>query len=335
MSTTGATILGCAGPDLAPDEAAFFREAAPWGFILFARNIETPDQVRRLTADLRDAVGREAPILVDQEGGRVQRLRAPHWRVWPDPLVQAQAAGPAAARAMYLRYRLIAAELRSVGITVNCAPTCDIARAATHPFLHDRCLGTSAEAVIASARAAAEGLRDGGVLPVIKHIPGHGLASSDSHHALPQVDAPAQSLQTEDFAPFRALSDLPLAMTAHVVYSALDPDLPATLSPRIIELIRTEIGFRGLLMTDDMSMGALAGDLAGLTAAARAAGCDLALHCNGKRPEMEAVVKAAGQLDPSAEARADAAACQVPCPTPFDAEAALAEVQALGLPADA
>lgn len=327
MTAPGATILGCAGPRLTPSEAQFFRDASPWGFILFSRNVESPEQLRSLTAELRAAVGRDAPIFIDQEGGRVQRLRGPIWREWPDPLMQAQAAGTHLRRAMYLRHRLIAQELLAVGIDGNCAPTCDIAGPETHPFLHDRCLGTTADTVIEAARGAADGLIDGGVLPVIKHIPGHGRAATDSHLALPRVDADATSLIAQDFAPFRALANLPLAMTAHVLYPALDPDLPATLSPRIIGMIREEIGFDGLLMTDDLSMGALSGDLAALTAAAMAAGCDLALHCNGRLPEMEAVVTAAGILSPAGQRRAE----RPPRPSPkdFDATAAMAELQAL------
>jgi beta-N-acetylhexosaminidase len=330
MTTPAAAILGCEGAELGADEAAFFRAADPWGFILFARNVQTPQQLRRLTDALRAAVGRAAPIFIDQEGGRVQRLRAPHWREWPDPLVHARAAGPMAGRAMALRHRLIAAELRAVGIDANCAPTCDIAGPATHPFLHDRCLGTSADEVTQRARAAAEGLRAGGVMAVAKHIPGHGRAAADSHHSLPQVDADADSLSEHDFAPFRALADLPAAMTAHVLYSALDPHLPATLSPRIIGLIRDRIGFDGLLMTDDLSMGALAGGLEDLTRAALAAGCDVALHCNGRRPEMEAIITACGRLSAKGVLRAQAAQAWAAAPDPFDAEAALAELAEMG-----
>jgi len=301
----GAFISGCAGPALTPDEAAFFRDADPWGFILFARNVESPGQLRRLTGDLRAAVGRDAPVLIDQEGGRVARLGPPHWRAWPAPRDEVGAAGPArAARAMYLRYRLIAAELRAAGIDVNCAPVADIATPATHPFLRNRCYGETAGAVAAIARAVADGLADGGVLPVLKHIPGHGRATADSHLALPRVAAPPAELEAGDFAAFRALADLPMAMTAHVVFDALDPDLPATLSPLAIEAIRGTIGFAGLLMTDDISMGALAGPVGARAAAARAAGCDLVLHCNGEPAEMAAVAEAAGALDGAAAARA-------------------------------
>ncbi len=300
-----ASILGCAGPTLSGEEAAFFRDAAPWGFILFARNCEGADQIRALCADLRATVGREAPILIDQEGGRVQRLRPPLARDWPAPLDQVQAAGDRAADAMRLRYRIIAQELRALGIDVNCAPCADIAFPATHPFLRNRCLGDSAARVIPQARAVAEGLMSGGVLPVVKHIPGHGRAQVDSHHDLPAVDSLAGKLEATDFEVFRALSDLPMAMTAHVVYTELD-DRPATLSPPVIALIRDQIGFRGLLMTDDMAMKALAGEIGALTAAAIAAGCDVALHCNGDMAEMQAVVAAAGALTLAAQSRADA-----------------------------
>jgi beta-N-acetylhexosaminidase len=238
-------------------------------------------------------VGREAPILIDQEGGRVQRLHPPIARDWPAPLDQVQAAGERSADAMHLRYRIIAQELRALGIDVNCAPCADIAFPATHPFLRNRCLGDSAARVIPQARAAAEGLMAGGVLPVVKHIPGHGRAQVDSHHDLPVVDSPPGKLEATDFEVFRALADLPMAMTAHVVYTAID-DRPATLSPPVITLIRDQIGFHGLLMTDDMSMKALAGEIGALTAAAIAAGCDVALHCNGDMAEMQAVVAAAG-----------------------------------------
>lgn len=330
MSVISATILGCTGPALLPREAAFFRDASPWGFILFARNVETPAQVATLVAALRDAVGRAAPVFIDQEGGRVQRLRAPHWREWSPPLDVVAAAGKAgAARAMELRYRLIAAELRALGIDGNCAPVADIAGAATHPFLRNRCLGTDAAAVIDAARGAARGLLAGGVMPVVKHIPGHGRAQADSHLVLPVVDAPLASLEADDFAVFRALADLPVAMTAHVVYTALDPDLPATLSPRVIGAIRGSMGFDGLLMSDDVSMKALSGELGALTAAAIAAGCDVALHCNGDPAEMAAVVAAAGTLGGAAARRAAAAIACVGAPDDADLDALEAELAAL------
>jgi beta-N-acetylhexosaminidase len=325
---TGATILGCAGPVLGPDEAAFFREADPWGFIVFARNIETPDQVARLTADLRAAVGRDAPVFTDQEGGRVQRLRAPHWREWGPPLDTVRAAGAKAARAMYLRFRLIADELRAVGIDGNCAPTADIATDATHPFLKNRCYGNDLQTVIDISREVARGLLDGGVLPVMKHMPGHGRATLDTHLSLPRVDLAPQVLRETDFAAFRALADLPLGMTAHIVFPAYD-DKPATCSPAVVRMIREDIGFHGVLMSDDLSMEALSGTLADRAAAARAAGCDLALYCKGLRPEAEAVVAAAGVLDAVGAARAEAALARRHAPARVDIAALEAELSAL------
>lgn len=304
---TGATILGCEGFALLPDERAFLREADPWGFILFARNVQTPEQVSRLTADLRDAVGRDAPVLIDQEGGRVQRLRAPHWTEWLAPMDQMRRAGPAAVRAMWLRYRLIAAELHALGIDANCAPIADVAGPRTHPFLKNRCYGEDVATVTAAARAAADGLLEGGVLPVLKHIPGHGRATVDSHLSLPTVAAPRAELEATDFAAFRALNDLPMAMTAHIVFTALDPEAPATCSPAVMRMIREEIGFQNLLMSDDVSMEALAGSLAERSRASIAAGCDVVLHCNGKRGEMEEVVAASGRMGPDAARRGEAA----------------------------
>ena len=320
-----ATILGgIAGTGLTAAERDFFRAADPWGFILFGRNVESPDQVRRLTGDLRDAVGRDAVITVDQEGGRVQRLCGPYWTDWPAPLDQA-AAGP---RAMWLRYRLIGRELREVGIDSNCAPTLDVAQAETHPFLRNRCLGTDPETVATLGRAAAEGMLAAGVLPVMKHLPGHGRAVADSHHALPIVAAASDALEAMDFAPFRALNDLPMGMTAHIRFTALD-DRPATASPVMIRLIRDRIGFDGLLMTDDITMNALSGTAAERAAAAIAAGCDLVLHCNGTIAGMEPVVAAAGALSPDAQRRADAALAQRRAPQDHDPAALMAEWRGL------
>ena len=321
-----ATILGCAGPVLGPSEAAFFAAAQPWGFILFARNVETPDQVRALTAALRDAVGRDAPVLIDQEGGRVQRLRAPHWREWLPPLEQMARGGPAAMR---LRYRLIAAELRALGIDANCAPLADVARPDTHPFLRNRCYGSDAATVRDAALAVAEGLLAGGVLPVVKHIPGHGAGTLDSHHDLPRVALDPATLEAVDFAPFRALAHLPLGMTAHVVYTAFGGDLPATLDAAMIALIRERIDFQGALMTDDLSMNALPGDIGARAQAARAAGIDLVLHCNGSASEMAEVVARAGTLEGPARARTDAALAARRAPEPLDIAAAEADLSAL------
>lgn len=300
----GATVLGCLGTALAADEAAFFREADPFGFILFARNVDDPEQLRRLTGDLRASVGREAPVFVDQEGGRVQRLRAPHWREWTAPLEVAQRFGPDAAAVLSLRYRIIAAELSAVGIDANCAPCLDLARPETHPFLKNRCLGHEAVPVAALGRAVAEAHLAGGVLPVMKHIPGHGRAVTDSHHALPHTDADPAELHATDFAAFAPLADLPMAMTGHVVFDRIDAGVPATTSRVMVRLIREALGFQGLLLTDDLSMQALSGDIGTRAAAAIAAGCDVALHCNGNRAEAEAVVAAAGRLSPEGTARA-------------------------------
>lgn len=323
-----AAIFGCAGPVLLAEERAFFREVDPFGFILFARNIETPEQVARLTADLRDAVGRDAPILIDQEGGRVQRMRAPHWREWLPPLdMLAQASDPE--RAIYLQMRLIADELRAVGVDANCAPCADVAQAQTHPFLRNRCYGEDAAAVTRFARAAADGLLAGGVLPVVKHLPGHGRAIADSHKDLPQVDASRDELARIDFAPFAALKDLPMAMTAHIVFKAYDALHPATQSPDMIRVIREEIGFEGLLMTDDLNMQALSGDLAQRTVASMAAGCDIALHCKGDMAEMQLVAGACGRLNSAALIRADRALAQRHAPDAVDIAALAAEFDGL------
>jgi beta-N-acetylhexosaminidase len=324
----GAVILGCAGPELLPEEAAFFREADPWGFILFARNVESPAQLRRLTADLRASVGRPAPVFTDQEGGRVQRLRAPIWREWTPPLDFVAAAGDRAERALWLRYRLIAHELRGAGIDGNCSPCLDLARPATHPFLRNRCLAGDAATVARLGRAVADGHLDGGVLPVVKHLPGHGRGVSDSHMELPQTDADLGTLTATDFAPFASLSDLPLAMTAHLVFRALD-SLPATQSPATIAHIRQVMGFDGLLMTDDLSMQALTGTIAERAARSLAAGCDVALYCKAEMPDAQAVVAAVGAMTPAAQARADRALAARRTPAPVDIAALQAELRSL------
>lgn len=331
MSALGrmAAIFGCAGPVLLPAERAFFREADPLGFILFARNVEDPAQLSRLTADLRAAVGRDAPVLIDQEGGRVQRLRAPHWREWAPPLDTVAAAGPRAAQVMALRMRLIAQELRAVGIDADCAPVADIAGPDTHPFLRNRCYGSDAATVAQVGRAVADALLAGGVLPVVKHLPGHGRATADSHQHLPTVTAGRDELTATDFAPFRALADLPMAMTAHIVFPAWDALRPATQSPEMIRVIRDEIGFAGLLISDDLNMQALSGDLAARTRAAMAAGCDIALHCKGDAAEMLQVAAEAGDMRPDTRARATAALACRREPDPVDIAALEADLQAL------
>ncbi|SMX41787.1 beta-N-acetylhexosaminidase [Actibacterium lipolyticum] len=307
LAGVGACFFGCTGLSLSEDERAFFKDANPYGFILFARNIDTPDQIRRLTADLRDAVGRDAPILIDQEGGRVQRLEAPQWRKWLPPLEEVQNAGDRATEIMRLRYQIIAAELRDLGIDVNCAPMADVARAETHPFLKNRCYGTDPARVAEIARAVSDGLLAGGVLPVLKHIPGHGPATADSHLELPHVDLPRRTLEEVDFAPFRDLADLPFAMTAHVVYESIDAERPATTSPTMVNLMRTDMGFSGFLMSDDISMHALSGDMAGRCTASLQAGCDGILHCNGDMAEMIVIAEASGTFTPIAAQRAEAA----------------------------
>jgi beta-N-acetylhexosaminidase len=328
---TTACILGCAGPRLLPEEKAFFREARPWGFILFRRNVESPDQVRALTEALRACVGRaDAPVLIDQEGGRVQRLGPPHWPAYPPGRAYGQLA-PALRREMArLGARLIAHDLAKVGINVDCLPVLDVPAAGAHDVIGDRAYAASADGVASLGRAAAEGLMAGGVLPVVKHIPGHGRAGADSHKALPVVEASLAELDASDFAPFRVLSDMPMAMTAHVVYTAIDAAGPATTSARVIGgIIRGAIGFQGLLMSDDLSMKALSGDLAELANASLSAGCDIALHCNGDRVEMEAVVAGSWPLADEAEARAKAALARiVRAPEPLDVPEARARFEA-------
>lgn len=325
-----AAIFGCDGPVLTANERDFFRDSNPFGFILFARNIDTPDQVARLTAALRDAVGRDAPILIDQEGGRVQRMRAPHWREWSPPLDAAHSAGPMAATVLGLRARIMAEELRAVGIDANCAPVADIAGAETHPFLRNRCYGETVAQVCNCARAVADAHLAAGVLPVMKHLPGHGRASADTHHNLPTVNASRAELAAQDFAPFKALRDLPMAMTAHIIFSAYDAVRPATQSPEMIRVIRDEIGFQGLLMTDDLNMQALSGGLGDRTRAAMAAGCDIALHCKGDMAEMLQVAAEAGDMRPDTAARAKAAlACRKPAEA-VDIAALEADLAAMG-----
>jgi len=329
VSAPSAAVLGLAGPRLEPEERAVLRALDPWGVILFARNVENPAQLTRLTGELRAALGRDAPVFVDQEGGRVARLRPPHWRGWPAPLDAALAAGAHACRALWLRARLIAAELAAVGIDVNCAPCADLALPETHPFLRDRCLGSTPEEVVPRALALAEGLLAGGVLPVIKHLPGHGRATADSHHALPVVAAPEEVLRATDFAAFRPLAHLPVAMTAHVVFPAFDSE-PATCSPAMIGVIRQEIGFAGLLVSDDLGMDALSGTPAQRAARAIAAGCDVALFGNGDLADRVAVAEAAGPMTALAQARAVAVLANRRPAVPADTQALAAELAGLG-----
>jgi beta-N-acetylhexosaminidase len=310
--TARAFITGVSGTALTAQERAFLRDAEPWGLIVFKRNVVTPDQVRGLVDSFRAAVGRaDAPVLVDQEGGRVQRLGPPHWpsypagaqygRIWErDPASALEAARMGA--------RLIASDLLEVGIDVDCLPLADVPTPDADPVIGDRAYGESVQKVAAIAGAVADGLMEGGVLPVLKHLPGHGRATADSHHRLPTVTADRASLEAVDFAAFRPLAGLALGMTAHVVFSAYDPVAPATTSATMVQdVIRDSIGFEGLLMSDDISMGALSGSLAERSAAALTAGCDVILHCNGAIDEMRTVAGAVPALAGAAERRAAAA----------------------------
>ena len=319
---TAACIFGCAGPELTAEEDAFFRDVKPWGFILFKRNVEHSAQVKALTAALRETVDRaDAPVLIDQEGGRVQRLGPPHWPKYPAGRAYAELAAndPLTGRAVArLGARLIAEDLRQIGINVDCAPVLDVPTKGAHDIIGDRAYGQTVEGIAALGRAFAEGLIAGGVLPVIKHIPGHGRATADSHLDLPVVETPRDELEA-DFEPFRMLSDMPMAMTAHVVYSAIDAKRPATTSPAAIRLIREDLGFSGLIMSDDLSMKALKGDFASRARRSLAVGCDVVLHCNGDMAEMTAVARGIKSLKGAAARRAAAVLARLPkTPEPLD-----------------
>jgi beta-N-acetylhexosaminidase len=323
-----AFITGLAGLTISANERAFLREARPWGLIVFKRNVSTPNQVAELTHSFRDILGWEAPVLVDQEGGRVQRLAPPHWPAYPPGARygalydREPAAGLAAAR---LAGHLIASDLASIGIDINCLPLADVPVAGADAVIGDRAYGTEPDKVAAIAGAIAQGLQAGGVLPVLKHLPGHGRAAADSHRRLPVVDADRMTLEKTDFAAFRPLAGLPLGMTAHVVFSAIDPVTPATTSVKMVrEVIRGFIGFQGLLMSDDISMGALSGTLAERSRSALAAGCDIVLHCNGDLAEMSAVASSVPDLAGEAAARAEKALAQRSAPERFDVEEARA-----------
>jgi beta-N-acetylhexosaminidase len=321
--TPRAFITGVSGPILTESEREFLAAHRPWGFILFKRNIDTPAQVAGLVAELRTVIGDpDAPVLIDQEGGRVQRLGPPHWPSYPpgaslgalydlDPKL--------GLRAAWLSSRLIAADLAELGITVDCLPLADVPVDGADAVIGDRAYGTDPDQVAAIGRSVSSGLEAGGILPILKHIPGHGRATADSHHRLPVVDVSVAELERTDFAAFRPLADLPMAMTAHVVFSALDPVQPATTSATMIrQVIRGAIGFQGLLMSDDVSMNALQGTIAERTRAALSAGCDLVLHCNGKLDEMREVAAATYALAGPALARADLARAARKAPKPFD-----------------
>lgn len=330
MTRAGATIYGCEGLALSAEERRFFRDARPWGFILFARNIDTPDQVLALTNELRATVGWNAPVLIDQEGGRVARLRPPHWREWPSVSDFCARAGDKALEALALRFSLIATELQAVGVDVDCMPMLDVAQDGAHPIIADRVIGATPAEITERGRIIIDALARGGVAPVVKHMPGHGRASVDSHEGPPVVDAPLEELGRTDFAPFHALADAAMGMTGHIVFTALDPDRPATLSPVVVEkAIREAIGFDGLLMTDDISMGALTGPIDERARQALAAGCDLILHCNGDLAEMVEIAGAAGELSGDARRRADRAEDSRPALEAFDtaeADDRLAEI---------
>src|ERR1700760_2007423 len=329
-----AFITGTSGTTLTADERAFIAAERPWGFILFKRNIDNPAQVTALVREMREAANApDAPVLVDQEGGQVQRFRPPHWPSYP--------AGAAFGRlydtdsklglqAARLSARLIADDLLPMGVNVDCLPLADVPIPGADAVIGDRAYGDKPSKVAAIARAVTEGLQQGGILPVLKHIPGHGRATADSHLALPTVDTPRDELERTDFAAFRPLADLPMAMTAHVVFSAIDPAQPATTSATMIErVIRGLIGFQGLLMSDDVGMNALAGSIGERSRALMAAGCDMILHCSGKLDEMQEVARAAPELSGKALVRAQQALAAPKPPQPFDRAAAKAELDAL------
>lgn len=328
-----AVIFGCDGHELTADERALFREVNPWGFILFARNCGSPDQIRKLNAQLRECVGRaDAPILIDQEGGRVQRLRGEHWRNRPSAgaIGAIHRQNPELARTMaYENARLMAADLDEIGVNVDCVPCVDVPVEGAHNIIGDRAYGRDPWLVAALGQSVIDGMLDGGVLPVIKHIPGHGRAGADSHMELPVVNTKRAELEHSDFTPFRALSHAPLAMTAHVVYTDIDPDNPATTSKRIIdEIVRGFIGFDGALMTDDLSMRALKGSYAERVRASIAAGCDLILHCNRAFDTMKEVASATPVLSGKALDRANRAMAALKPPKPFKRAEAQSRVDA-------
>lgn len=319
-------IYGCAGQALSADERTFFRKVRPAGFILFARNVKDPVQVTKLIEQMRDTVaGEKALVLIDQEGGRVARLKPPHWKARPpgQRFADLYAGNPEAAKeAAYLNARLMAHELAALGINVNCVPVLDVPVSGANEVIGDRAYGRNVGGVIDLGRAVIEGMLDGGVLPVMKHIPGHGRANVDSHLALPRVGTDWEDLSTSDFVPFRSLNHCPLAMSAHVVYEAIDSSRPATTSPKLIrDIIRGEIGFGGLLLSDDVSMQALTGSIGARTKAALFAGCDIALHCNGKMDEMKQVAGEAGPLEGAAAQRFEAAMVQLAAPSGLDVDA--------------
>ncbi|GAA0556805.1 beta-N-acetylhexosaminidase [Rhizomicrobium electricum] len=327
-------IFGCSGPVLEPSERDFFRDVQPWGFILFGRNVKNREQVRALTDSLRETVGdAAAPVLIDQEGGRVARLRPPEWPARPPQGVFGtlhREHAKTAADAAYLNARLIACDLAEIGVNVDCLPVLDVPVPGAHDVIGDRAFSTDPTVVIELGRAVMDGLMDGGVLPVMKHAPGHGRAGCDTHLDLPRVTASREQLSAADFVTFRSLAHCPMAMTAHVVYEAIDPNRPGTLSPRVVhEVIRGEIGYQGLLMTDDLSMQALSGPLSARAKAALFAGCDVVLHCNGGMDEMKDVATEAKPLEGEWLKRAETALGHLRTPVEFDRIAAEARLKEL------
>jgi len=330
-----AFISGCAGTSLSDDERAFFAETRPCGLILFARNCQSVSQLRTITEDFRDAVESDAAlVLIDQEGGRVQRLRPPQWCQMPPARVYGDLYlhDPEGARAAaFAGGRLIAAELREAGITVNCTPVLDVPEAGSHDIIGDRAFSFDPGVVSNLGRAVVEGTLAGGVLPVIKHIPGHGRAMADSHLSLPRIDASAEELIEVDFRPFMALCHAPLAMTAHVLLTAFDEERPASTSPVIMgEVIRELIGLTGLVMSDDIGMQALGGPFAERAAAVIDAGCDVALHCSGELAEMREVASAVPPLEGESAERFARAIAELGEPQAFDADQALVLVREAG-----
>ncbi|MEM9840735.1 MAG: beta-N-acetylhexosaminidase [Pseudomonadota bacterium] len=337
MTKQLSTLYGCAGTTLSSWERAFFGEVRPWGYILFGRNIETPAQVKALTNELRAASDDpEAPVFIDQEGGTVSRFKGPHFRHPPaahlfgalyedDPETAEEAA--------WLNARIMAHDLKALGVNANFAPVLDVVKKDAHPFLKSRAFGDTAGAVTALGKATALGLREGGVAPVIKHAPGHGKGDADSHLALPRVDLAENDLETEDFKPFLAMRKESMLLTAHVLYTDIDKDRPGTLSPTIVkELIRAKWGYDGLIITDDINMNALGGTIEERSRDALAAGCEIICHCNGEREDMEAVAKASIDLTGDTLRRADRArSVSLALPKPFDLEAAKSRLEALGL----
>jgi beta-N-acetylhexosaminidase len=326
--TASALIVGCRGLVFTPEEKTFFRRFDPWGLILFQRNCQSPEQIKALVASFRILNGRsDAPVLIDQEGGRVQRLKPPLWRQYPPARIFGdiyQNDRDAAQEAVYLITRLIAEDLHALGITVDCLPVLDLPQPDADRIIGDRAYGSEREVVATLAAKAATGLMHGGVLPVIKHVPGHGRATADSHLELPVITTDADILRETDFAPFKDLSDLPLAMTAHVIYEAFDSDQPATLSPTIVnDVIRGHMGFDGLIMSDDLSMKALSASFEQRTAKAFTAGCDVVLHCNGDMAEMEAIALNTPRLESKSLKRAQAALTCLNYPQNFDRDRAL------------